>query len=74
MRSLENFCMRLPKALEMTSMPRAVKNTRAAVAQSTGGTKCAAARMSWHLWHLNLALLDQQDKAMATSWANAKIK
>ncbi len=54
--TLENLCMLLPKALEM----RAIKDTMALVADSIGSTKCAPAQMSWHLAHLNPALLNRQ--------------
>ncbi len=53
MRILKNLCMLLPKALKM----RAIKDTMALVADSIGGTKGAPAQMSWHLRHLNPALL-----------------
>ncbi len=48
--------MLLPKPLKM----RAIKDTMALVADSIGGTKGAPAQMSWHLRHLNPALLNQQ--------------
>ncbi len=56
MRILKNPCMLLPKALKM----RAIKDTMALVADSIGGTKGAPAQMSWHLRHLNPALLNRQ--------------
>ncbi len=55
MRVLENLCMLLPKALKM----RAIKDTMVLAADSIAGTKCAPAQMSWHLGHLNLALLNR---------------
>ncbi len=56
MRILENLCMLLPKALKM----RAIKDTMALVTDWVVGTKCAPAQMSWHLRHLNPALLNWQ--------------
>ncbi len=56
MRILDHLYMLLPKALNM----RAIKDTMALVANSIGGTKCAPAQMSWHLRHLNPALLNRQ--------------
>ncbi len=56
MRLLKNLCMLLPKALKM----RAIKDTMALVADSIGGTEGAPAQMSWHLRHLNPALLNRQ--------------
>ncbi len=53
---LKNLCMPLPKALKM----RAIKDTMALVADSIGGTKGTPAQMSWHLRHLNPALLNRQ--------------
>ncbi len=61
MRILENLCMLLSKALEM----RAIKDTMALVADSIGGTKCAPAQMSWHLRHLNPALLNRRRQGMS---------
>ncbi len=58
MRLLKNPCMLLPKALKMKM--RAIKDTMALVADSIGGTKGAPAQMSWHLRHLNPALLNRQ--------------
>ncbi len=56
MRIPKNLCMLLPKALKM----RAIKDTMALVADSIGCTKGAPAQMSWHLRHLNPALLNRQ--------------
>ncbi len=56
MRILENPFMLLPKALKM----RVNKGTMALVADSIGGTKHAPAEMSWHLRHINPALLNRQ--------------
>ncbi len=56
MRILKNLCMLLPKALKM----RPIKDTVALVASSIGGTKGAPTQMSWHLRHLNPALLNRQ--------------
>ncbi len=56
MRILKNLCMLLPKGLEM----RAIKDTMALVADGIGGTTGAPAQMSWHLRHLNPALLNRQ--------------
>ncbi len=55
---LKNLCMLLPKALKMKM--RAIKHTMALVADSIGGTQDAPAQMSWHLRHLNPALLSRQ--------------
>ncbi len=57
MRILKNLCMLLPKALKM----RAIKYTMSLVANSIGGTNCAPSQMSWHLRHLNPALLNRQE-------------
>lgn len=54
---LENLCMLLPKALKTW----AIKDTMAFVADSTGGTKCAPAQMSWHFGHPKPALLNWQE-------------
>ncbi len=56
MRILEKFCMLPTKTLKT----RAVKDTMVLVAHSTGGTQCASAQMSWHLWHPAPALLNWQ--------------
>ncbi len=48
--------MLLPKALKT----RAFKDTMELVADSIGGTKSAPAQRSWHLRHLNPALLNRQ--------------
>ncbi len=56
MRIPENLCMLLLKALKM----RAIKHTMAFITDSSGRTKCAPAQMSWHLRHLNPALLNRQ--------------
>ncbi len=66
MRTLENPCMLLPKALKM----RTVKDTMALVADSIGGTKCASAQMSWHLGCLDPALLNWQ--GMSKMWPKHK--
>ncbi len=55
-RSLENLCMLLPKALKM----RASKDTMVLFADGIGGTNCASAQMSWYLGHPNPALLNRQ--------------
>ena len=57
MRILENLCIPLPKAQKM----RAIKDTMALVANSTAGTNLAPAHLSWHLRHLNPALLTLQE-------------
>ncbi len=62
MRTLENFCMLLPKALKM----RAIKDTMARVADSMGGTKCASAQLSWDLGLLNPALRLPNRQGMST--------
>ncbi len=56
MRTRENLCMLLPKALKL----RAIKETVALVADGDGGTKRASAQMSWHMRHPNPALLNRQ--------------
>ncbi len=56
MRIPKIICMLLPKAPKL----RAIKDTMALVADSIGGTKGAPAHMSWHLRHLNPALLNWQ--------------
>ena len=56
MRIPENLCMLLPEALKL----RAIKHTMALIADSIGGPKCAPAQVSWHLRHLNPALLNRQ--------------
>ncbi len=66
MRILKNPCMLLLTALKSG----AIKDTRALVADSIGGTKCAPAQMSWHLGHLDPALLNRQ--GMSTDPENGK--
>ncbi len=56
MRTLENLCILLPKALKM----KEIKDTTALVFNCIGGTKCISAQMLWHLGFLNPALLNRQ--------------
>ncbi len=68
MRILKNLCMLPPKALKMKM--RAIKDTAALIADSIGGTKCALAEMSWHLRHLNPALLNRQGMSIHLKMQN----